>query len=318
MKTVYIHVGLHKTGSTSIQVALSSARSLAGAGVLYPKAGRPEKAAFGHHELAWAVMERRNFVPQDWAAAGVEWGERRRKLFEAVREEIFASDQEKVVLSSEEFDCLAAGEIQSLAGEFNDLVVCPIIYVRNLVDFFESAYKTYIMHSFSTRQISEFVKDQRTRTDIFNFVSDWLSVCKDGQVYLVDYDDRVACSDSLSVFRDCIGVGSSDLPDPMGRMNESSPAGLVEITRHLRSCGLDRERIKDWVSKIGRTIKFDRQATLLSVDTSEALDAKYRDEMEKVFAIKDNRLKVIGSFAPFKREASKIIETVEDAILDIQ
>src|SRR5262249_3476238 len=54
MRTCYLHIGTHKTGTTSIQVALDGARdALKRRGVLYPQAGRADdRAAPGHHKLS--------------------------------------------------------------------------------------------------------------------------------------------------------------------------------------------------------------------------------------------------------------------------
>ncbi len=58
MKTVYLHIGTHRTGSTSIQRFMANAEeALAEQGIIYPKTGRPDTDwtnQYGHHELAWS------------------------------------------------------------------------------------------------------------------------------------------------------------------------------------------------------------------------------------------------------------------------
>ena len=55
MKTAYIHIGTHKTGSTSIQDFLFKNRTkLRDRGFLYPLSGISPKNLFGQHHLTAA------------------------------------------------------------------------------------------------------------------------------------------------------------------------------------------------------------------------------------------------------------------------
>ena len=60
MKTVYLHIGTHRTGSTSIQRFLANVEeALAKRGVIYPKTGRPDtdwSNRYGHHLLHWSLV----------------------------------------------------------------------------------------------------------------------------------------------------------------------------------------------------------------------------------------------------------------------
>jgi hypothetical protein len=95
MKVALIHVGTHKTGTTSLQVALSSNRThLLEQGVLYPVSGsHPDWP--GHHNLAFGLVGRDGFDPD---YGGVD----------EVCSEIAGSGAERVVLSAEDLVCLAA------------------------------------------------------------------------------------------------------------------------------------------------------------------------------------------------------------------
>lgn len=54
-RTIWIHIGIHKTGTTSIQTALARNRDLLRAhGVYVPKAGTIDRLS-GHHAIAWAA-----------------------------------------------------------------------------------------------------------------------------------------------------------------------------------------------------------------------------------------------------------------------
>jgi hypothetical protein len=55
-RVCYIHVGTHKTGTTSIQAFLGANEAqLAASGVLLPRSGRPDPAFGSHHNIAWEL-----------------------------------------------------------------------------------------------------------------------------------------------------------------------------------------------------------------------------------------------------------------------
>ena len=64
IKNIFIHAGFHKTGTTSIQVSLTQKRKiLSKLGYLYPHAGIPDWAKFGHHLLPWSIFEVEGNLP---------------------------------------------------------------------------------------------------------------------------------------------------------------------------------------------------------------------------------------------------------------
>lgn len=317
MKTIFLHIGLHKTGTTSIQVALTSAQSkLAKVGILYPQSGRPSASKYGQHEIAWSLFERMSHVPAEWAA-GKKFGlERRRQIFESLLAEIEESRAERIVISSEEFDCLSTSEVNSLAKELNGYRLCPIIYLRCLSDFIESAYRTTIIYSSETSDIRTFAGNQRTRLDFHQLVLDWLHVAHDGVVYLADYDDKLVRSDSLAIFRDCLGVDDETLPALNKRQNESLPAAMVEMVRYMRKEQISAELISEWRSKSLDVLGFDAMATLMPPDLDLELRDRYEAEIEKIHAIVDSRLRKIGKFSRVDRSPRKWISSLAEAILD--
>ena len=87
---MFVHCGLHKTGTTAIQTAFAEHRDrLRAHGVLYPSRGSHQ---VGHHNLAWELTGDRRFDPAALTLARV------------VREiAAFGGD---VVLSSEDFESI--------------------------------------------------------------------------------------------------------------------------------------------------------------------------------------------------------------------
>lgn len=66
MRQLFIHIGTHKTGTTSIQWYLNRhARKLKSYGTYVPQAGCPSKRSSGHHNIAWTLLGNERANP-DW------------------------------------------------------------------------------------------------------------------------------------------------------------------------------------------------------------------------------------------------------------
>jgi hypothetical protein len=128
MRTVYLHCGLHKTGTTAIQTACDEGReTLRAHGVLYP----PTHPLYpGHHNLAWQIGRDHRFDPQG-------------PTIDSVVAEIAAFDGD-ALLSSEDFESVLhrprallplIEAIQRIPRQ-----VSIIVYFRDSTAYAESLY----------------------------------------------------------------------------------------------------------------------------------------------------------------------------------
>jgi hypothetical protein len=200
-KRVYLHVGLHKTGTTSIQWALTFSRdSLREVGFLYPQTGAPDWARFGQHLLAWSVVERTNYLPPFNGNCAAFDDEMREDLWSRLYREIDHSDTQNVVLSSEEFDILTGSEIRKLGSRLAPYDVTPILFLRNYADLLESSYRTSVVYSGYRHDIRTFAAGQRTRLDYADLIRDWQKIAANGNAVVVNYDDKNVRKDSVATF----------------------------------------------------------------------------------------------------------------------
>jgi len=127
---LYIHCGLHKTGTTALQTWLASNdAALKAAGWLFPKTGRIGPHS-GQHNLAWELTRDRRFA--------FRFGH-----FPRLRAEIEGFDGD-VILSSEDFESLLPhpdrwGPIVRLAHDLGRSLVL-VIYLREQGAYLESLY----------------------------------------------------------------------------------------------------------------------------------------------------------------------------------
>ncbi|MGO9817648.1 MAG: hypothetical protein ACLPJJ_11230 [Acidocella sp.] len=133
---MYIHAGLHKTGTTALQNFLASqADALKTHAVLYPNAGRPPDYS-GHHNLAWQLIRDRRY----------------RAAFGSVQdldEELRTHDGDAII-SSEDFSSLLGSDAWlatlSALPNLGRYRLVPILYIREQGAFFKSLFMELTQH----------------------------------------------------------------------------------------------------------------------------------------------------------------------------
>jgi hypothetical protein len=131
LKRVFIHIGLAKTGTKSIQFALARRRGkLARSGWLYPVEGTTNNRS-GHHAFAWSVQ-----------GATHEHPGLKRFDIAAFKTAVGAAKNENLIISSEGLSGLSRdeGSIHRLLGHFPDHEPTVIAYAREQADVVNSRY----------------------------------------------------------------------------------------------------------------------------------------------------------------------------------
>jgi|GEM_PF-3576397 len=142
MADLILHVGLHRTGSTSVQHALTASREkLRSIGVLYPHAGSIEVA---HHGLSFALGEKTNspwgpLPPLD-------------QLLSELQTEINASRCHTVLISSEDFRALCYEKKPAVVERTRQFLalfshVRIICFLRHQIPYLDSAYRINVAWS---------------------------------------------------------------------------------------------------------------------------------------------------------------------------
>jgi hypothetical protein len=130
MRKCSLHVGTHRTGSTSIQHLLSANTSaLQERGYFYPRSGQLPDLP-GHHNLAWEISGDRRFRE----SAGT--------IDDLMRE--MRSRPEHIILSSEDFGTSLDHEAKFSAFisflQSSGFLVTIIVYLRNQIDYLLRSY----------------------------------------------------------------------------------------------------------------------------------------------------------------------------------
>ncbi len=164
-KKLFVHCGLHKTGTTVLQkIFTDQEEKLRQLGLLYPKSGRLDPLGGGHHGIAWQLSQDRRYAPNQGCVA-------------ELLEELAAFDGDALI-SSEDFETLL-----DTPGQLNTLVeallpsgreIVMVIYLRNQLSYCQSMFIENINQSIGTdfpsyvREITQYGR-LRLREWVFQF-----------------------------------------------------------------------------------------------------------------------------------------------------
>ena len=288
MKKIFIHLGLHKTGTTSIQVCLYKNRErLKKHGFLYPKSCCPEISKFGHHLVPWSFVSRKEFVP---AVMGMTFDTEvnDHQHLRDLKKEIEESECDNIILSSEEFDILSNEDLSSLFVFLSDYEIVPLFYIRSLPTFLESSYQTSVVFSGYHETFENYVGNQRSRLD-FGVYFEAVDRLSKGNAIALSYDGIKRGGKLLEGFFEVIGISPDALDLDIPNQNTSLPLYTVEIFRHFNSKKVGFDVIRGLINDLHRLPK-SKEFSLFDESTFDALNEKYIEQVSKITSIK----KIIG------------------------
>lgn len=180
-KTLYLHIGFGKTGTTSIQNHLNSQReSLSNSGILYPLAGQLNS---GHHLLA---VLGNNEIQE------ATLSEYRKLLIE-----INSSTCQKIILSSENYCFMSKHYVAHIKDIFSSLETKIIFYARPQTELIESTYLEWIKTGKKyTRTIDEFFKAHSHGFDFIERLEPWRLAFGEENIILRRYSSHTKSCDS--------------------------------------------------------------------------------------------------------------------------
>ena len=223
-KKLILHIGRHKTGTSSLQLFLcrNEAR-LRDAGYVYP---RTLRAPIAHHPLA---RSHNCSVADELAPAELEefWKE--------------LEPAPNVIISSEEFQNACP---YSVARDFGFFDVSIVVYLREQVGYFLSAYAQAVKARKVVWTMAEFER-AHFRADYYSFLRKWDYAFPENRINarLFDRDALIGgdiCSDFLRSSEIC---GEEALSNFVRIENDNNPSiggALLEFKRRLNATDFDQ------------------------------------------------------------------------------
>jgi len=140
MRKLFLHIGTHKTGTTSLQTTLSAHRLFLNQhGYYYPTAGVPAGLA-AQHNLAWELSQDARFQGKNGMVTDL-WDEIANKPYD-------------VIVSSEDFECAIyrnpdkVAEFVHMLGDRGFQVII-VVYLRNQVEYIRSLFLELLKHGYT-------------------------------------------------------------------------------------------------------------------------------------------------------------------------
>lgn len=243
-KTIYLHIGTFKTGTTSIQRYLNDNRdSLKRAGVLFPSIF----SRGGQRELPLSLIkEFTDFWVSSWPnfemSAEDMWGQ--------IFKEISKTDANKIILSTEHFcDLLHHGAREAkdeyakvLRKFFTGYEVKVICYLRNLDAYLQSMYGEIIKIFSVNNSFFDFVEDNIASNNFhcnpILFLDYYAELFGKDNLIVRKYDRKELCNgDVVCDFLNIIGIKKQ--ANYTLEINKSIPSELMELKIIFNSSGID-------------------------------------------------------------------------------
>jgi len=226
LKTVYLHIGTHKTGTTSIQRFLARADdALDRQGILYPETGRPETSCsdqYGHHKLYWSMVGKRGI------SGDQVWSE--------LKEEVAQHPEHSIVLSAEGFSVIKERKVRQVLEYINVRPLHVVVYIRHPVQLLKSAYKQRIKSGTYRNTFVRFVRQMSHLCDYLGLVSRWEQ--SDGvESVNIRIFDKVKKNPGLEAsFADTVGIDFEKVRAFVDSpANTSPPDDRVQVVRWINA-----------------------------------------------------------------------------------
>jgi len=263
MKKIFIHSGLHKTGTTALQaIFLKNKENLINQNFYYPDSGIPRNL-YGHHNLAWQISRDRRYRS--------ELGD-----FRTLLKEIQHVDGDNIIISSEDFECslLHPNKLNKLNQFFlaNNIKVYLIVYLRNQVDYLDSLYFELLKVGFGdefSKFANKIISTNKFDFKEWEFVFDYLDLIEslkavpDMEIIYRNYDDLIG-DDIIIDFCEVVGMdyGKLEINQSRNRINERMPVNTLLKLFVKNRLRVVPDGLLDCIDELLGNLSYDMQASI--------------------------------------------------------
>ncbi|MEQ9483882.1 sulfotransferase domain-containing protein [Coleofasciculus sp. F4-SAH-05] len=206
MTTIYLHIGTHKTGTTTLQKFLSSNRQkLLEKRVLYPSS--PDC----HHKL---LQNKGKDKP--WGLNLDEW--------KYLIQEIKSENPEKIVVSSENFCRLYFEDVHKVKDNLSGYNTKIIVYIRRQDDYFASLYCQAIKTAHHWDRLKKHISDNKTYDNYYQMLEPWKQAFGKENLIIRVYEKEQLSDGLLNDFLKSIHITSEGLDFKKAQQTNISPS----------------------------------------------------------------------------------------------
>ncbi|BBD09285.1 hypothetical protein [Desulfovibrio ferrophilus] len=280
MKTVYLHIGYFKTGTTALQHFLWHNRdALAEQGVLYPETGCLEQN--GHVHLVSSIFQKHGHKIPVWLNETFK----PEAIWSALRAEIDSSDCQDIVLSNEHFCSFCHNySVEPLLAELGSLLegynVKIISYLRRIDDYILSWYNQIIKMGNCTISLNRYIDLLLGRRDHHLYHGRILNLFagqyEQENIIVRLYDrDHLKDGDVVADFMSLFGVDAGEFSGREQSLNSSLAPEYISLRQHLnvgwQSCDTGRYYHENVNDVLRNMAQMDADANQGKIDVEEML-----------------------------------------------
>lgn len=222
-KTIYLHVGYHKTGTTYIQVALmQNASELARKGILYYQDPKYAGQWFSNHTLALSIRQSRHET--------IDMTEHPEQVWSRFLRDVASFKGDRILVSSEVF--MEGVDKEFIRKKLSDYTIRLVFYVREQSQVIGSLYSERVKHGYA-EDIEDYFKQTRDETlDYFSELERWAAIFGRENIIVRDFDRITQQGNLLQDILSLLEVCEKQfvrLKMPQQNLNIRYPAHLVEL-----------------------------------------------------------------------------------------
>ena len=253
---LFLHIGTHKTGTTSIQRFCAANReALADAGLLYPSFGLGGYPGhYAHHRLAHATAGKDDIM--DVSHVKHFLGVVRDKMDPAQSVLISAEPYYRHRVRNDE-GVNSISDYVTLVGEtYEDFDVTVVVMLRRQDLMLEALYAEHVMATAYTDTIATFRKTHGHLLDYRGRLHDWADVFGRENIWVRAFEPSLTGQRIEREFLEWLGIEWRDTFDLGRRRNVTPGRAFVEFKR-MMNVPTQRRRantsLRSWVEKLAST-----------------------------------------------------------------
>lgn len=276
MKTIYLHIGYGKTGTSSIQSFLARNRErLLELGILYPVAGLTYDGFKSHSHHGLAVFQKSE-IPEDVL-----------HLYSDLLDEIESSQQNTVIISSEHFCFIKKEYLHQLKKLLSNYKIKIIFYVRNQANLIESTFLQWQKVGWNySGEIEKFYKEHRAGFNFLQIIQPWTEEFDARNIITRIYDRRTTGNDICVDFLKIFEIDKKITPDNI-RANPSLLPDLSQLLNIIDQCEIkdnQRDAVIHELLKLSETFKSHSSMKLINTKLQKEIE-EYYEAANKSFAL---------------------------------
>jgi len=317
-KTLFLHPGLAKTGSSALQVFFAkNVDALHEQGVIYPKTLGFEAGAAGEISSGNAIGLSKYFnsqLPHDIDPD---------QAFQDV-ENVLTSSDRSVLFSSEFMQHCRNEPLENLKNLANNLGydVRAIIFVRSPVELYYSSYSQLVKKSCMKMDFEEFVRshpiNQFGMCQVFN------NILGTGAVNISTYD-QYSCGKNISQQTEILtSLGIEDYTGftfESEKINRRLGAIEVQVLRFLNNLNYSSDIVGDISDELTKTMLDSESGMVLNSDLLELIKTRHSAEAEKFEKIFNIDIDVLSrkptKNSELKESESHILNNVLSKVIEL-